>query len=132
MQKDALNIFSEAQSVVGDGTAADVEVASTNVINDLKGDGGLAPANLVVEVNTAYTGAGKLQAKFQDSADGVTYADVLLSPVVAAADLAAGKRLINSPLPPDVRQYKRVLYVISDAALAAGKMDAQFTFEQPD
>lgn len=119
-------IFAEGQAVAAVG-----DTASTNVYqaqNAQLGDAGLTHENLWVQAfcsTTATSGGGAtVQAVLQDSADGVTYADVVAGHVVPVANVTAGVALLQLQPPPGMRQYWRIAWRVATAALTAGKFDA--------
>jgi len=126
---DSELVFAEAQAVTNVG-----DTASTNVYeaaNAQLGDAGQTGENLWVQAlcSTAATSGGSatVQAVLQDSADGVTYADVVSGPVVAVADVTTGAPLLAVQPPPGMRQYWRIAWRVATAALTAGKFDAFIT-----
>ncbi len=115
-----------AQAVTSTG-----DTASTNVYDF--GSAATADAALVGEelwinalVDTTATsgGAATVQVVLQDSADNVTFADVLSGPVVALAKLKAGTPLLLTEPPVGLRRYFRVAWRVGTAALTAGKFTA--------
>ncbi|HVW78513.1 MAG TPA: hypothetical protein VHB45_12930 [Alloacidobacterium sp.] len=123
---DSQLIFSEGQAVTNTG-----DTASTNVYeadNAQLGDAGQTGENLWVQAictTTATSGGGAtVQAVLQDSADSVTYADVVAGPAVPVASVVAGKVLLDVQPPPGMRQYWRIAWRVATAALTAGKFDA--------
>ncbi len=126
---DSALVFSEGQAVTATG-----DTASTNVYQSANanlGDEGLTGENLWLQAFCSTTatsgGSATVQAVLQDSADGVTYADVVAGPAVAVANVVAGKALLQVQPPPGTRQYQRVVWRIGTAALTAGKFDAYIT-----
>jgi hypothetical protein len=123
---DSQLIFAEGQTVTAIGDTASTSVYQA--ANAALGDEGLTGENLWVQalVSTAVTSAGAptVQAVFQDSADGATYADVVAGPVFALAALTAGKQLLAVQPPPGTRQYQRIAWRVATAVLTAGKFDA--------
>ncbi len=123
---DSELIFSEGEAVTAIG-----DTASTNVYeaaNAQLGDAGQTDENLWVQAFCSQTvtsaGAATVQAVLQDSADGVTYADVVAGKAFALASLTAGTQLLAVQPPPGMRQYWRIAWRVATAALTAGKFDA--------
>lgn len=120
-------IFSDAQAVTAIGDDASSNVYNTGGANG-QGDAGQTGENLWVNVlvNTTATssGAATIQAVLQDSADNVTFADVVAGAAVAVANATAGAVLLQVTPPPGMRQYWRVVYRVAAFALTAGKFDA--------
>jgi hypothetical protein len=115
---------SQAATAVGD-------TASTNYYdsgNAVLGDFGQTGENLWVQALCSTTatsgGAATLQAVLQDSADNVTYNDVLVGGIFALASIVAGAVLLQVQPPPGMRRYSRVVWRIGTAVLTAGKFDA--------
>ncbi len=123
---DSQLIFAEAQAVVNVGDTA--SASAYNAGNAYLGDAGLTGENLWVQAlcsTTATSGGGAtVQAVLQDSADGVTYADVVSGPALAVANVVAGAQLLALQPPPGMRQYWRIAWRVATAALTAGKFDA--------
>lgn len=117
--------FSVAQAVTSTG-----DTASTNVYDN--GSANSAEIGLTEEmwlnvgVSTTATsgGAATLTPVLQDSADGSTFADVLVGPTYALAALVAGATLWIVKPPVGTRRYLRVVYRVGTAALTAGKFEA--------
>jgi hypothetical protein len=136
MIQDGLNIFSNLAS--GDAPTAIADNASGSVIDQqvssgLFTEGGSAEKGLwcIVRAITAFTtsASGTIQAVLQDSADNVTFADVLLGTSVAAATAVQGYDLLNARLPftPKLRRYIRVVYRIGTGVMTAGACVAFLT-----
>jgi len=125
---DSQLVFAEAQAA----TNHLADTASTNVYDtggsNGQGDQGLSGENLfaVATVDTTATsgGAATVQAVLQDSADNVTFADVVAGPVVAVANAVAGTPLLRVQPPVGMRRYWRVAWRIGTADLTAGKFTA--------
>lgn len=120
--------FSAAQSVTGLG-----DIASTGTL-DLGAsfqDMGLARdllwAVAVCTAAAASAGAATVQAVLQDSANGTTWADLLLGPVLPVASAKPGVKLLETQPPNNHRRYLRVVYRIGTAALTGGQFDAFMT-----
>lgn len=100
-------------SVVGNG----VDVVSGQVIDqDVKsgiftGPGGAEIAPFVfAKVDTALVGGTSIQFVVQDSADNVTFADVILGDVITVANASANKILFTRRINRSMRRYIRGLY----------------------
>lgn len=119
--------FSAAQAVTANGDTASTNVYDSGGANG-QGDAGQTGENLWVNVvvnTTATTGsAATVQAVLQDSADNVTFADVLAGAVNAIGAVVAGAVLLQLQPPPGMRRYWRVVYRIGTGTLTAGKFDA--------
>ena len=116
--------FSAAQAITDDAY-------SSNVI-----DRGVAGAlgddlYLVCRVHTAFVSAGgaTLQIKVRTDGDlsGGNLAsgnDLLMSKVLAVADLAANTEVFKVKLPAGLERYIQVYYEVGTSTFSAGKMDA--------
>lgn len=117
--------YATAQAVIAIG-----DTASTNVYdagNAASSDIGMADELwLNVGVNTTATsgGAATLTPVLQHSDDNVTFTDAMSGPVVALADMVAGKTLWQVELPVGLKRYTRIGWRVATAALTAGKFDA--------
>lgn len=95
------------------------------------------PLFLEVNITTTMTGAGTLTIALQDSADNVTFTDVLALPAIAVATLTAGKTYYV-PLPAGLRRYIRANYTITTGPFTGGTLQASivdgmnFIKSQPD
>lgn len=136
MIQDGQNVLSNLAA--GDSPTATGDTASGNVIdqqvsNGLFSEGGNAFLGdfLIVRVLTAFvsSGSGTIAAVLQDSADNVTFADVVVGNAIAAASAVAGSDLLNirMPLTPKLRRYVRVAYRIATAAFQSGNAVAWLT-----
>jgi hypothetical protein len=127
---DSEAVLASAQAATDHTT----DTASTNVYDagsSNASDLSMTGENLWInaKVNTTATsgGAATIQAVLQDSADNVTYADVLAGPVLALAAIVAGATLLQAPIPVGLRRYTRIAWRIGTADLTAGKFDAYYS-----
>lgn len=129
MIQDGQNVLSNLAG--GDSPTALGDTPSGNVIdqqvaNGLFSEGGSAFMGdfLIVRAQAAGVsgGGGSIQAVLQDSADNVTFADVVAGNVIAAASVVLGSDLLNVRmlLTPKLRRYVRVVYRITTAVFTAG------------
>lgn len=127
---DIQNIFSSAQPITA-------TAPSTNVLDFLAprdiGVGNMLELNISVNTLFATSNAGTLQVSFQGSVDNTNFYDIVLSPVVVASELVAGRRILQQPVPrafqPNMRaigmpQYYRLNFIVATGAFTAGKLDA--------
>lgn len=122
--------LSAAQAVTSLG-----DTASTNIYDN--GSANTAEVGLTgelwinVSVSTTATSGGSatVAAVLQDSADGSTWADVLVGSAVPVASLVAGASLLLTQPPVGTRRYLRVAYRVATAALTAGKFEAFFSLD---
>jgi hypothetical protein len=124
---DSEIVFAEAQTVTATGDTASTNVYDCGGANG-QGDNGQTGENLWVNAvcsTTATSGGGAtVQAVLQDSADNVTFADVIAGPAVAVANVVAGLSLLQVQPPPGMRRYWRIAWRVGTAVLTAGKFDA--------
>lgn len=120
---DSQLAFADAQAVTSLG-----DTASTNIIDTGNAaDEGIGENMfLVAQVDTTATSGGSatLTPVLSDSADGSTFADVVVGQATAVASLTAGRQLMRLRLPIGLRRYIRVTWRVGTAALTAGKFDA--------
>ncbi len=133
---DGQNVFSNLAS--GDSPTAVADNVSANTIDQAlpgslftQGGGSYVGMWLNVFVQTAGVsgGGGSIQAVLQDSPDNITFMDRQLGPVVAAASVLAGTKLLNVRLKESLARYVRVVYRISTAVFSAG---TYISFLTPD
>lgn len=114
-----------AQAVTATG-----DTASTNIYDSQSPDNAEIGLNedlwVVATVATTATSSGSatVQAVLQDSADGVTFADVLSGRVAPVASLVEGAELMLAQPPVGMRRYFRVAFRVGTAALTAGAFNA--------
>ena len=109
-------IYSEDQDITA-------TAASTNALDHVKAGFPYKDAMLYVKVGTTFTNLTSLAIAFQDSADNSTFA-TLFSKTVLAADLTAGAKVLQIPLPAGVRRYTRMYYTVTGSAPDAGDVYA--------
>lgn len=118
--------LSAAQAVTSIGTTL-----STNIYDvGADYDAGVGePLNISVEVKTTATSGGSatvaVQLQTSDSA-GSGYVQIMEGEPIAVADLVAGKKLLEGPIPAGGKRYFRLGYVVATAALTAGTFNASF------
>jgi len=71
-------------------------------------------------LTAAVTGGTSIQAVLCDSVDDTTFVKKVFGPVVAVAQALAGKVLFEGPLPNELEQYVKTVFV-NVGANAAGK-----------
>ena len=120
MIMDKLNMLSEEQAITVSG-------ASENVI-DL-GEGGNDPGqgeavflNAVVNEDFAAAGDATLTIALQDSADGASFDDVVVSGAIAKSQLTEGSTALKVSLPVGIRRYIRCNYTVATGPFTAGKI----------
>ena len=114
---------------LSDAQAVTASAASTNVIDlgaayQEVAQGGML--HLVVSVPTTVTAAGAatVTVALQQSADNSTYTDVVVSPAIGKASLAAGAQVVL-PVPPGLAsRYLRAYYTVATGPLTAGTFSA--------
>jgi len=122
---DANTKLSIAQAVTSTGDTASTNIYDTGSANssDIGLNDGLW-INIVVDTTATSSGSATVQAVLQDSADGSTFADALVGPVVPVASVVQGVALLQACPPLGMRRYFRIVYRIGTAALTAGKFTA--------
>lgn len=124
---DSELVLSSAQAVAANGDTPSTNAYDTGGANG-QGDAGQTSENLwanVVVATTATTGTGAtVQAVLQDSADNVTFNDVVAGPVNAIGAVVKGAVLLQLQPPPGMRRYWRVVYRVGTGTLTAGAFDA--------
>lgn len=115
--------MSDAQAVTATG-----DTPSTNIIDTGLGDSGAGePLWLRVATKNAVTsgGAATVAIVLSDSADGTTFADVMIvTPAQLQAFYTANKEVVRARLPVGLRRYIRVTYRVATAVLTGGTFDA--------
>lgn len=123
---DKLLQVSDKQTLTA--TAASTDVIDAGAVRkgparDL-GGGEQLYAVFVMDSDTDAAGAATVTFSVQDSADNVTFADVVASGAIGKAALKAGAHVVL-PLPPGMRRYVRANYTVATGPLTAGKVSAQ-------
>lgn len=127
--QDALQRLSSAQALT-------VTAASTNTFDFSTaaqfGEG--FHIGVMCQVGTTFTAAGAatLQVSAQGSLDNVTFFDLLMTAVIAVADLIAGRQILRIGLPlrqPNMAasvpyRYFRLYYTIATGPMTAGTVNA--------
>jgi len=123
-------VFCEAQAV----TDHTQDTPSTNTYDSggaTLGDAGQTGEHLWVQARCSTTatssGSATVQAVLQDSADNITFADVVAGKAIAYASVTAGTDLLRVQPPPGMRRYWQIAWRIGVADLTAGKFDAFVT-----
>lgn len=103
----------------------DQEVKSTSAsqVIDLQEPGDAVGQELTIRtiVSTAFAGLSSLQIKLQTSEDNASYADVLMTPAIAVANLKKGAEIFCVRVPHGLKRYVRLNYTVSGTA-TAGKV----------
>lgn len=109
-------------------TAPSTDVIDTGVADRAIGDD--TDLKLAITVDEAVTAAGAATVTFalQDSADNVTFADVIATAAIGKAALPAGTKIVRD-LPSGLRRYLRVNYTVATGPLTAGKFSAQIVLD---
>lgn len=118
---------SAAQAVTTSSASTDtIDAGTTKNANIGRDLGAGTPLHMEFTVPVAPTAAGAATVTFsvQDSLDGVTFADVIISAPYPIASLTAGRRIYLA-LPPGLRRYVRAFYAIGTGPLTAGAFNAQ-------
>lgn len=143
---DANLILSGTISAAGvlTGQAITADAASTNVL-DLGSNRDIGAGKMITFnwlVTTTFTDLTSLQFKIQSSADNVTFVDLLLSPAIVLADLAAGRswtatlppKQLNDPTGGTPNRYLRAYYESVGTDPTAGAVLCWITgmFDEPN
>lgn len=123
-------VLSDAQAV----TATAVSTKSIDTITALRNIGSGEPVEVLVSVGTAFTagGAATMTVALQDSADNTTFADVLVSPAIAVASLAAGFEALRVRVPATTRRYIALNYTVATGPMTAGALTAVLELDRQD
>jgi len=122
---DAKLIFSEDQAITTVGNHNSTNILDFGVANPNLGEG--TKLVLHVEVSEAFASGGSatLTVDVQDSADNSSYASIgIKTGAIAVADLTAGKKILEIPLPYSFRRYMKIVYTVGTADFTAGKVNA--------
>lgn len=114
---------------VADAQAVTVSGVSTDMIDFGQTNSNSGMSNhltMAVTVDATATAAGAATVKFtiQDSADGVTFADVASSADIGKAALTAGAQVLI-PMPMQHRRFVQLYYTVTTGPLTAGAFSAQ-------
>lgn len=105
---------------------------NSDVVKTGKGDsiGNQLLLEVTVDADFVTANAATLQLKLQTSAtEAFTVSeDVILTRVIAAADLKAGKRLLLIHLPYEMKEFTRVSAVVGTGAFTAGSVTANLVW----
>ena len=123
-------VLSDAQAV----TTTAVSTKSIDTITALRNIGSGNQIEVLVAVGTAFTAAGAatMTIALQDSADNTTFADVLVSPAIAVASLAAGFEALRVRVPATIRRYIALNYTIATGPMTAGALTAVLELDRQD
>lgn len=123
-------VLSDAQAV----TATAVSTKSIDTTTALRNIGSGEPVEVLVSVGTAFTAAGAatMTVALQDSADNTTFADVLVSPAIAVASLAAGFEALRVRVPATTRRYIALNYTVATGPMTAGALTAVLELDRQD
>lgn len=122
---DSQTQFSNDQALTAAGTIPSTNIYDTKASADI--GVGKAPM-FFATVTTALIGGTSVQAVLQTSTDGVTFTDLAAGPVVAVADLKAGKKLAAIAVPHGAKRYLRAAYVVV-GTFTSGKVHASLTLD---
>lgn len=123
-------VLSDAQAV----TTTAVSTKSIDTATALRNIGSGNQIEVLVAVGTAFTAAGAatMTIALQDSADNTTFADVLVSPAIAVASLAAGFEALRVRVPATTRRYIALNYTIATGPMTAGALTAVLELDRQD
>ncbi len=123
--RDSQMILAEAQVETAIG---DQDSTNSYDSGDTQDSGVGEPLSILAKVNTLVTsgGAATVTAVLQTSPDNATWRDLWASEAFALADLVAGKKLLEGPIPSLGDRYYQMAWRIGTAVLTAGSFDAWF------
>ena len=102
------------------GTITSTNVYDTGAAADV-GPG--YPVKFFVTATAAFVGGTSVQATLETSADNSTFTALASGPVVALADLKAGKQIAVIDVPHGAKRYLRASYTVA-GTFTAGKVHA--------
>lgn len=117
--------LSVAQAVTSTGDTASANTYDSGSVHSA--DMGLVGQlwlTVLVSLTATSAGAATVAAVLQDSADGSTWADVLVGQALPVASLTAGTVMMQVQPPVGTRRHIRVVYRVGTAALTAGRFEA--------
>ena len=114
---DAMLLFSKDQAVTA-------SAASTVVDLGQAGDAVGQELTIRAIVSQTFATLTGLQIKLQTSSDNANWSDVLLSPVIAAANLVKGAEVFCVRVPKGLKRYVRLNYAVSGSNATAGNIYA--------
>ena len=121
----------QAVTSTGDATPTNnAYVADLNAYQDFGHTDADIRAYAECAVAPTSSGSATVAAVLQDSADGSSWADVIVGTAIAYGSIVAGTVLLNTKLPQGLRQYKRVTTRVATAALTAGKFTTRIQLGQ--
>lgn len=128
MSRDNSLIFSANQTAVGMNVG---DTASSKEV-DFAAAGGIVAKPLWWEVIVKDTilasgGASSVAPVLQESADNVTYNDLVVGPSIAKASLVTGYRFPPVKVPPKHKRYLRTAFRVITNNLTAGQWDSHLT-----
>lgn len=118
-------MIGDKELMFSDNQAVTATAASTDVVDQGKKSNSYKRMFVRAVVKTTFAGGTSLKADLETSdTENFTSATVLCSsPVVAVADLVAGKELIKVPMPLGANRYLRMKYTVV-GTMTAGAVDA--------
>ncbi len=127
---DRQNLFSLNQAITATAVSTDVIDLGPEMWAGNAGSDREIPIELTVTETFTSGGATTLQIELQSSVNEAFSAPIKhkLTDVIPKADLAVGKVLTKAlAIPPDVKRYVRLNYVVATGPFAAGKITAGVT-----
>lgn len=123
-------VLSDAQAITSTG----VSTKSIDCATALRNIGSGEPIELVIQVATAASSASASTVTFSltDSSDNSSFTDVVVSPAVAMATMAAGAEVLRIRLPATLRRYIAVGYTVATGPLTGGAFTAFLTHDRQD
>jgi len=127
---DRQNLFSLNQAITASAVSTDVIDLGPEMWAGNAGSDREIPIELTVTETFTSAGATTLQIELQSSVNEAFSVPIKhkLTDVIAKADLAVGKVLTKAiAIPPDVKRYVRLNYVVATGPFTAGKITAGVT-----
>jgi hypothetical protein len=127
---DRQNLFSMNQAITATAVSTDVIDLGPEMWAGNAGSDREIPVELTVTETFTSAGATTLQIELQSSVNEAFSVPIKhkLTDVIAKADLAVGKVLTKGiAIPPDVKRYVRLNYVVATGPFTAGKITAGVT-----
>ena len=119
-------MYIDSQAQLSDGQALTTGIIVSTNVYDTGAAADIAPGYPVkffVTATAAFAGGNWVQATLETSADNSTFSTLASGPVVALADLKAGKQIAVINVPHGAKRYLRASYLAS-GTFTAGKVHA--------
>lgn len=125
MYIDSQTQLSDDQALTAAGTVTSTNVYDTGAAADI---GVGYPVKFFATVTKDFADGTSIQAVLQTSADNSAWSELARGPVVAVADLKAGKKLAAIDVPHGAKRYLRAAYVVT-GTFTAGTVHASLALD---